>query len=410
VFSLSGIPLFRSLPASELARLLDTLPVENAAEGAILVQEGQSSDRFYVILQGRVEIIKALGTSEESLLGRRGPGEFIGEMGLLNQNGLRTATARAIEDSRLLVIHFDEFNVLLSRYPNLAYELASVLSSRMTTAQDETIRTLQEKNFRLQQAYDELKAAQVQIIEKEKLERELQLAREIQKSILPVELPPLPGYDFGAIMTPARAVGGDFFGIFPLDAQRMVLIVGDVTDKGVPAAIFMAQTHALLRASASARLTPVKVLQRVNAFLMEMNDKGLFATVIYGVLHQTTGEFQYVRAGHELPLLLGPDGKTAFAEPGVGMPLGILDNPTLSENSLVIPPGGFLILYSDGVTDCTNPEGERLEQAGLVAFVQHLDGQISAQQACQAIFDTLIEFQREAPQFDDVTLLAVKRQ
>ena len=223
---LSEIPLFRSLPPHELDRLLETFETLTTPAGALLIQEGQPSSRFFVILQGQVEILKALGSREESRLGLRGPGEFIGEMGLLNQDGLPTATVRILEDARLLAIQFSDFNLLLGRYPSLAYELASVLSVRMTAAQDETIRTLYEKNQRLQQAYDELKAAQAQIIEKEKLERELQLAREIQRSILPVELPPLPGYSFGALMTPARAVGGDFFGIFPLDAERMVLIIG----------------------------------------------------------------------------------------------------------------------------------------------------------------------------------------
>lgn len=406
---LAKTPLFQSLPAEELQRVQETFAVQDIPTGAILVQEGQPGDQFYVILEGSVEIIKAQGTAEEMVLGKRGPGEYVGEMGLLNPDGLRTATVRAVETTRLLEVRFTDFTELLGRHPWLAYELAGVLSNRMTQTQNKTIHILQEKNKHLQQAYDELKAAQAQLVEKEKMEQELQLAREIQRSILPVEMPSLPDYDFGALMTPARMVGGDFFGIFPLDGDRMALIVGDVTDKGAPAAIFMAQIHALLRATAAANLSPAEVLQRVNDFLMEMNDKGLFATVIYGVLEQSTGIFEYARAGHELPLLVNAEGHVSFPEAGVGMPVGILDEPMIDENRLMIPPGGRMFLYSDGVTDCANLTGERFNEDGLIARILELEAQATAQQACQSIFAALVQFKQEAPQFDDITLLAVRR-
>ncbi len=132
------------------------------------------------------------------------------------------------------------------------------MSTRLTNSQSQAIQVLQQKNRQLQEAYDELKAAQEQIVEKEKLERELQLAREIQLSILPRTLPQIGGYDLGALCEPARAVGGDFYDIFLLDQDRLGVVIGDVTDKGVPAAIYMAQTRALIRAKAAADLSPVQ--------------------------------------------------------------------------------------------------------------------------------------------------------
>lgn len=407
--NLSDIPLFHSLPTEEIARLQETFEVQEVSSANILFKEGEVSDAFYVILKGEVEIIKALGSPEESILGVRQAGEYIGEMGLLNQDGVRTASARARTNARVLVAHYASFTELLSRQPQLAYQLARVLSTRMTAAQNETIETLRDKNARLQQAYDELKAAQEQIIQKEKLERELQLAREIQYSILPGQLPGMGGYDFGALMIPARAVGGDFYGIFPLDEERMVLVVGDVTDKGVPAAIFMAQTHALLRASATVQLSTSQVLERVNDYLMEMNDKGLFVTVVYGVLEKASGEFVYTRAGHELPLIVDAKRQASYVKMGGGMALGLWPEPMLAESRVLIPPGGMLILYSDGVTDCTNTDEKTFEAAGLAEFVQTLPAELDAQQTCKAIYDQLVVFQGEAPQFDDVTLLAVRR-
>lgn len=406
--SLADIPLFKTLPADELARLQAVLPVREAPVGEWVIEENQSGDHFFVILQGRVEIVKAAGSPEESRLGFRRAGDFIGEMGLLNQNSARTASARPVSRCRLLVVPYAEINGLLARHPALAYELARVLSERMTDGQNKTIRSLRQKNIALQKAYDELKAAQAQIIEKEKLERELQLAREIQFSILPESLPTLPGYDFGALMVPARAVGGDFYGIFPLDENRMVLVLGDVTDKGVPAALFMAQTYALLRASSNPTDTPSQILERANSLLYSMNARGLFATVIYGILTKDTGDFHYVRAGHELPILIAPDGKAQLVDSTGGLPLGIWDDPMLSENHMLIPPGGLLLLYSDGATDCSNPKQERLGDEALCRLMETFAGNIPAQAVCEKIFASLENFQQDTPQFDDVTLLAVR--
>ncbi len=407
--SLADIPLFKTLPAEELDRLQSNLPVHNAPVGEWVIEEGQPGDHFFVILQGKVEIVKAAGSPEESRLGLRRAGDFIGEMGLLNQNSTRTASARAVSKSRLLVVPYAEINSLLARHPALAYELARVLSERMTSGQNQTIRSLRQKNIALQKAYDELKAAQAQIIEKEKLERELQLAREIQFSILPESLPTLPGYDFGALMVPARAVGGDFYGIFPLDENRMVLLLGDVTDKGVPAALFMAQTYALLRASSNPTDSPSQILQRANSLLCGMNARGLFATLIYGVLTRQTGDFHYVRAGHEYPILVFPDGNAQLIQSAGGLPLGIIDDPILAENHLVIPPGGLLLLYSDGVTDCNDPQQQHFGEIKLRQLLQTFTSDDSAQTICQKIFESLVDFQQDTPQFDDVTLLAVRK-
>jgi serine phosphatase RsbU (regulator of sigma subunit) len=314
-----------------------------------------------------------------------------------------------VEDARILTITYEDFDELLKRYPELAYEMARALSSRITQALNETIRNLRDRNEKLQQAYDDLRAAQAQIIEKEKLEHSLRVAREIQYSILPTRIPQMEGYDIGAMMMPAQAVGGDFYGVYSLDEENMALIVGDVSDKGMPAAIFMAQSHALLRASTESGANVVDVLRRVNNLLFEMNARDLFVTVIYGILNKITGEFHYARAGHELPLLLDSQGQISMPSMGIGAPLGMFQNPALDEQTVVIPPGSMMFLYTDGSADARNLQSIRFGETGFHAAIQTCGVHAPAQQACQAVYDCLVEYQTGAPQFDDVTLLAVRR-
>lgn len=210
-------------------------------------------------------------------------------------------------------------------------------------------------------------------------------------------------------MSPAQAVGGDFYGVYPLDENRMALIVGDVADKGMPAAIFMAQTHALLRASIEKSQSPAKVLHYVNDLMLEMNAQGLFATVIYGILNGANGEFHYVRGGHELPLILDANRNVSIPERGKGQALGVIENPSFEEQTLVIPPGGMILLYSDGVTDDLNASGEIFDMKRLIEVIENIDGDVSAKDTCAAIYNALIKYQGGEPQFDDVTLLAAKR-
>lgn len=134
IMHLSNIPLFRSLPAEELPALVEKYKIWDAPAGTLVLREGEVGDEFYVILQGQVEILRALGSAEESILGLRQPGEFIGEIGLLSQGTPRTATARVVEDARLLIITYADFNALLKLHPELAYEMARVLSARITEA------------------------------------------------------------------------------------------------------------------------------------------------------------------------------------------------------------------------------------------------------------------------------------
>lgn len=405
---LAQVPLFRNLPQTELERLAKTLQPTAFPTGAVLIQEGDTGDHFFVILDGQVEVVKSMGDQGERVIGLRGPGEFIGELALVNPDRQRTASVRSVEPVRLWQINREEFESLIQRWPKLAYEMVRVLGDRLTTAQSNTIRDLREKNSLLTRAYEDLKAAQAQIIEREKLERELQLAADIQKSILPKRMPRLRGYDFAARMVPARAVGGDFYDLIPIDRDRMGVLIGDVTDKGVPSAIYMAQVHALIFAEAWVAATPGTLLRRVNEMMLKINPSSLFATAIYGVLDRRSGVFSYARAGHERPLLACA-GEGIHPLPGSqGQPLGLFDHPTLDEQQVDLPSGSLLLLYTDGVTDGRNPDGEPFGINHLTQKLTALAG-LPARDVCIQLSSALQRYQGNVAQDDDTTLLAIHR-
>ena len=205
-------------------------------------------------------------------------------------------------------------------------------------------------------AYDELKAAHEQIVEKEKLERELQVARQIQMSILPDEMPVVPGFDFSAVMIPARAVGGDLFDFVRIDKAHIGLAIADVTDKGVPAAMFMALTRSLLRAEALRSADPAKVLQRVNRVLIEMNREDMFVTMLYGVLDLQSLAFTYARAGHPSPLIVRDKGQLIEATNGPCRPLALFTPMILDVQQIQLQRGDTMMLYTDGVTDAADEQ------------------------------------------------------
>lgn len=404
---LAQLPLFNRLPRVELDRLAETMRVITLAPDTMLFHEGDPGDRFYILLDGQVSVLQSVGTEEERLLAVRGAGEFIGEMSLLNRDGLRTASVRANGSARLWEMPHAQFDELIRNQPWLAYEMARVLSARMTASMNQTIEDLQHKNAELARAYQELKAAQAQIIEKERLERELQLAHDIQMSILPQTLPRPRGYGFGARIVPARAVGGDFYDIIPLGEQKVGIVVGDVAGKGVPAALHMAQAHVLIHVTANLISKPADVLRRVNHQLVTMGTPSLFVTVLYGVLDTASGQFRYARAGHELPLI-GVDGDEAQLVPmGIGQPLGMLDEPAIDEGQVLIPPGGGLLLYSDGFADAQNPEGVKFGQERLLESFARVVSH-PAQELCDRLWQVLQEYQGAGEQFDDVTLVSVR--
>src|SRR5690348_648472 len=261
---LSKIPLFASLPKQELDNLLTLLDTQDMQDHEFLFHEGDTGENLYVVLRGELEILKIESGVDELVLNVLSEGEYLGEMGLLMPGGHRTASVRARGQATVLSMSRQQFMQMTSRFPEISNSMVRVLSQRLDATNIATFRDLKEKNRQLQTAYDELKAAQAQIIEKERLEKELQVAAEIQLSILPDELPEIRGVNFGACMLPARQVGGDFYDVFTITEKHIGVLIGDVADKGVPSALFMARTHALFMAEADMDLPPNEVMLLVN--------------------------------------------------------------------------------------------------------------------------------------------------
>lgn len=400
------IPLFASLSPDEKRHVFECMSALELTAGAVLMREGDPGDSMYIITSGEIEFLKALGTPEEHLLSVFQAGEFFGEVALLDSQGRRSASARARRPSTVLQMTAADFSQLMQTHPALAYQMAHIVSNRLRAASDATIRDLEAKNQALAQAYSELKAAHEQIIEKERLEKELDVARQIQMSMLPEQLPEVEAFTFGAHMQAARQVGGDFYDLFPLDEDHIAIVVGDVSDKGVPAALYMALTRSLVRAEALRRENPANTLQRVNSLLLDMSSSEMFVTVLYGLLDLQSRRFAYARAGHELPILRRPDGSLPFIPHATGMLMGMFPDIPIDEGNLELLPGDTLLLLSDGATDDSNLFQQMFGHDRLTQALQTCSGS-NAQAVCDCLLTSILAFQDNAPQFDDITLVTI---
>ncbi len=240
------------------------------------------------------------------------------------------------------------------------------------------------------------------------LEHELDLAREIQKSFLPNSCPTVPGYQIAAAWRSARRVGGDFYDFMLLANGNVGIAIADVADKGVPAALFMALSRTLMRATSMSGRTPSDALRRTNTLIISDARSDLFVTMFYGLLHPRSGNFTYANAGHNPPLWLNARAGSVQRLLEHGMAVGVVQDLPLSEYTIQLEPGDVLVLYTDGVTEALNVEGEeygveRLEQV-MQAYADRTSEEIVAM--IEAAVD---EFVGNEPPFDDFTLVVLKR-
>jgi serine phosphatase RsbU (regulator of sigma subunit) len=258
----------------------------------------------------------------------------------------------------------------------------------------------------LRDKIEQLQSAQQQLVQKERLERELELARQVQQSMLPRSFPHLPGFGFVARNEPARRVGGDFYDVIRLDEDHFGIAIADVSDKGLPAALYMTLTRSLLRAEASRHEAPQAVLGNVNRLLLELGDGSSFVTLFYAVVDRNSRRMVYSRAGHDRPLLLREGVAQSLG--GDGTPLGILTADfRLSQEEVSLEPGDRLVLYTDGLTDAAAPDGALFSLERFVALLESSNGQ-SLGLLCNTLFEHLLEYQGEAEQYDDMSLLVME--
>jgi serine phosphatase RsbU (regulator of sigma subunit)/anti-sigma regulatory factor (Ser/Thr protein kinase) len=246
---------------------------------------------------------------------------------------------------------------------------------------------------------------EAEALARQRIEQELHVARLIQQQFLPNTLPDLPGWHVAAHYQPAREVGGDFYDFLELPGGRLGVVIGDVTDKGVPAALVMATTHSILRAEAARLVSPGEVLRRANALLIEEMPPHMFVTCLFAVLDPETGRLRYANAGQDLPYLRTADGVVELR--ATGMPLGLLPDMEYEEKEVVLQPGQEVLLHSDGVVEAHSPDREMF---GFPRLKQLVAEPVTGGELIDVVLADLSRFTGPGwEQEDDITLVALSR-
>ncbi len=242
------------------------------------------------------------------------------------------------------------------------------------------------------------------------LEEDLAVGRKIQRSLLPKSWPSVPGWEFAALSEAARLVGGDFYDFFELPGSpgQLGIVIADVADKGVPAALFMALSRTTIRATALSGRSPASTLQRANTLILNDSRSDLFLTAFYATLDTRTGQLKYASAGHNHPYWFRIDRGTSEELSARGIILGALEDIALEEREFEIAPGDLLILYTDGVTEAQDARGQLFGNGRLRAIIS-ANRHAGAERILEAIVDAIRAFVGDTPQSDDFTLVIVKR-
>ena len=292
-----------------------------------------------------------------------------------DMQNIRTAMNRGAFDFVTKPIDFDDLKVTIERTLRHMAEWREALSSR-----------------------DKLVA----------LQNELDVASKIQQSVLPTGFPSSDSYEVAANMEPARNVGGDFFDIMRLENSRLGLAVADVSDKGVPAALFMMSSITQLKGAAIGIGDPGGVLSEVNDLLNQDNETAMFVTVLYAVYNPDSGVITYANGGHNPPVIVHADGSSTLLPMTGGIALGVAPGFEYEQSTMTLNPGESIILYTDGVTEAMNGDGEEF---GIDRLRDLFVGgpPRRPKEANKAIFEAVSTFAGDTPQSDDITCLTLRR-
>lgn len=288
------------------------------------------------------------------------------------------AIGRGELDYRVEVTTDDEFGTLARAFNRMASDLKEHMSELARTTAD-----------------------------KESFLKELEIARRLQRRLLPDQPPSIPGYDIAADNMPAREVGGDFFDFIPMTEDRWGFVIADVSGKGITAAIFMGLSRTIVRATMTRTLDISSSLQQANDLICRDSTSGMFVTLFYAVPIPEERKLRYVNAGHNPPLLLRKGSDEMVALRGKGIALGVKQNIRLEENVIDIGPGDTLVLYTDGVTEAVNEKGEAFGEERLKLAIRE-SRDATAREIILRIQDAVIAFAGTMHQFDDITLLVAK--
>lgn len=247
-----------------------------------------------------------------------------------------------------------------------------------------------------------------EMVGRERVEREFQLARQIQETFLPQSIPTSEGWEIDLRWRTAREVGGDFYDVFSTQNGKIALAIADVSDKGMPAALYMTVTRTLIRSISQSEKSPAKVLNRVNNLLLRDSQDGMFVTCIYALLDPITGVLEYANAGHNLPLIFREETKTIEKLSKGEIALGVVDDVKYENCRLDIGLGDTLLLYTDGVTEAFSSTGELFSESRLIDAVKDIPHH-TAHQFLEYLEDLIEAFRKGEPPSDDLTMIAIHR-
>ncbi len=402
------------LPPDDLEDLIDAVTISNHRAESVICHEGEVEYALYIIQEGNVAFTKKMSHGEQ-LLGYKGDGEFFGELGILD-HAPRAATVYATTDCKLIGINEELFDRIISRNPFAAREIMRGITRSMRDTDRLTIAKLQLTNQELARAndelartLDELRAAQAELLRRERLKRDLEIAATVHQSILPDSFPTAPNFEFAALARPAREIGGDLYDVIDIDHERVGIVMADASGKSVQAAIYMAIVKTLFLSQANPHLSPAEVAHRVHELLLKASTAEMFVTVFFAVLNTATRQITYIRGGHDRPILYEAATGAIKMLDVPGRFLGLLPNLIVEEGQLLLQPGDSLVCYSDGVTDAVS--GQDKDQMYGLERLQAIitqNGHCPAQTLLNSIVADVDRFRDGAEQPDDLTLLVTK--
>jgi sigma-B regulation protein RsbU (phosphoserine phosphatase) len=381
-------PLFEGVPPDELARILGRCDVRSLRPGDTLLAPGDPNQTLYLLLEGQLRVhLDAAGSPTSFPVD---PGQCVGEVSLID-GAPASAYVVAATESRLLCIPGDLFWSEFIAIPAIARNLTRVVVRRLRDRAETILR------------------AQRQQLQYEALRKELDAAREIQKSMLTAVSPVCGAYptlDLHASMDAAKDVGGDFYDVLALDDRSVLLAIGDVAGKGMPAALFMVRSMTVLRMAALRGDPADDLLGRVNTLLCENNPSATFTTIFAAALDARDGAMTFFNGGHPAPLLSRAGGPFEPLPVPRGLVVGAIDGVHYQSARLRLEPGDRLVAYTDGVTEAEDAGGELFGEDRLRAVLDAC-GRHDAAGLVGVVREAVGRFSTGVPPSDDVTLLAL---
>lgn len=401
--SLKQSVLFELAPDSVLEKVAGIVHRKSIKTDEKLIEKGEMGDSMYIVCNGKVKVHDG-----DLLLNYLGKGNVFGEMAALD-NEFRTASITAVEDTELIQLNHDDLFNLIGREPEVARALIHFLCQRGKNIYGD----ITDRSFKLRT-----------------LEREFEIGRDIQAGFLPESIPDIPAWDMAAYFQAAKEVAGDFYDVFEVKHQNKIgLVIGDVCGKGVGAALFMTLFRSLLRASTlagdfmgwkdapetdtgssiqNAHQILLDAMALTNNYIAQTHEKAcMFATIFIGLLDPVKGTLAYVNAGHESPVILNPSGEVKELLEPTGTAAGLFAGTEFTVSETKLEPGDSFIGFTDGVTEAVNPKNQQFSTKRLLDLIINNNG--TSQECLEEVVQSLKEFTEDVEQFDDITLLKVKR-